>query len=344
MENYFHRVNRLSNTRFWINNPTMEEAALAIAEGAVGCTTNPAYSLKMIKSDKKSGLYRGMMKKALDKTGSPGNAAAVVQRNMVSKLAEIFYAKYEKNPDKEGFVSIQGDPREDIDADLIIKDALENLKLGRNIIAKIPVTPAGIEAIIYLAGKNVPVIATEIMAISQALAVCEGYTAVCKRTGVYPPMYVTHITGIFDEYLKGVVSEKQIDISSDLLWLAGVIVARRQYKILKERGYNIVMLGGGARDLHHFTEFVGGDMHITINWEGTAKELIEKNPPVVFRMDADIPEYAAGELCSKLPDFAKAYEPDGLDRSEFAGFGPVQLFRNRFIAGWDGLADAILKV
>ena len=30
-------------TRVWVNNPTVEEIGLALAQGAVGSTTNPAY-------------------------------------------------------------------------------------------------------------------------------------------------------------------------------------------------------------------------------------------------------------------------------------------------------------
>jgi transaldolase len=45
---YFRRVHRLSPTKFWINNPTPEEARLAIEAGALGCTNNPSYSFKML--------------------------------------------------------------------------------------------------------------------------------------------------------------------------------------------------------------------------------------------------------------------------------------------------------
>ena len=48
MKHYFHRVAEVTPTRFWINNVTREEAALAISEGAIGCTQNPSYTWKML--------------------------------------------------------------------------------------------------------------------------------------------------------------------------------------------------------------------------------------------------------------------------------------------------------
>jgi transaldolase len=78
---------------------------------------------------------------------------------------------------------------------------------------------------------------------------------------------------------------------------------------------------------------VGGDVHVTINWS-TAKEIIDKDTPVVARMDADPPQSVIDELSEKFPDFRKAYRDDGLSIEEYADFGPVQLFRNAFLKGW----------
>ena len=49
-ESYFIRVTRQTPTKFWINNPSREQASLAIAHGAAGCTCNPSYTQKMVDS------------------------------------------------------------------------------------------------------------------------------------------------------------------------------------------------------------------------------------------------------------------------------------------------------
>src|SRR5262245_48180894 len=47
-ESYFIRVSRQTPTKFWINNPSRQQARLAIEHGAAGCTCNPSYTQKMI--------------------------------------------------------------------------------------------------------------------------------------------------------------------------------------------------------------------------------------------------------------------------------------------------------
>ena len=112
---------------------------------------------------------------------------------------------------------------------------------------------------------------------------------------------------------------------------------------MKERGYPGILLGGGARKLEDFTELVGGDVHITINWKGTADILIEKNLPSVSRIDA-MPEAAIiDELCSKLPDFARAWDPQGMKPEEFYDYGGVELFRSMFMQGWRTILDFIAQ-
>ena len=44
---------------------------------------------------------------------------------------------------------------------------------------------------------------------------------------------------------------------------------------MHDRGYELGFIGGGVRELQHFTEMVGGDVCITINWKGHADKLIE---------------------------------------------------------------------
>ena len=83
----------------------------------------------------------------------------------------------------------------------------------------------------------------------------------------------------------------------------------------------------------HFTEFVGGDLHVTINW-CTAEQLIEADEPVVSRIGEETAQSVIDELSEKFVDFRRAFDEDGLSVEQFAGFGPVQLFRNAFLNGY----------
>jgi len=333
-ENYFLKVKELSPTRFWINNPTPVEAEKAILAGAISCTTNPTYAMKQIFKEDEKDYVLNIVDEVVKDVKDDNEACDLIQQKLVKRMLNKFLPLYERNPGKEGFVSIQGNPFADDDTDHIIEEALRYRKLGKNFIAKIPVTKAGLKAIEALIPEDMPMIATEVMGIAQAVYTCEMYQQVSKKCGKHPPFYLTHITGIFDDYLRNIVKRDNIDISPDVLWQAGCIVARKQYKIFKERKYPGIMLGGGARGLHHFTEMVGSEMHVTINWTGTADKLIEVNPPVVYRMFNPVPQKVIDDLLEKIPDFRRAYMEDGLTVDEFKDFGPVVLFRDSFLKGW----------
>ena len=341
-KDYFKRINRLTPTRLWINNPTTEEARKSIEAGAVSCTTNPTFCMKILQKDESErDKVISIIDEVIKETQDDNHAADVVQQRMTKEILDIFLPLYKKNPGNQGFVSIQGDPNMDTDTDHIIDEALRYRELGDNFITKIPVTNAGLVALEALIPEDMAMIATEIMGISQALATCEMYKKVSDACGKYPPLYLTHITGIFDEYLAQVVEDEGIDISSDALWQAGIIIARKQYRIFKKRNYPGIMLGGGARGLHHFTEMVGSEMHVTINWTGAADRLIKENPPVEYHIFSPASGKVVDELLDKIEVFRKAYAEDGLTVDEFAGFGPVAHFRGQFIEGWKYLLDTI---
>ena len=336
---YFHRVHSQTPTRFWINNPTLDEVDTALAAGAVGCTCNPSYCQKMIDHPIEGEYARRLLDEAVRESDSDDEAEAVLQRKLVGAVAEKFMPLYESSGGAYGHVSIQGDPIHEDDPQVIIDEGRLNAGLGPNITLKIPTTAAGLAAMETLMEEGHKINATEIMSISQALDVCDVHEGVKKRTGSAPKLYLSHITGIYDEYLKRVVAEQHVDISPDVLWQAGLAVARKLYAIMQERALPATFIGGGARGLQHFTEMVGGDVVVTINWVGTADALVDQNPPVVFRLFNPVEQYVIDELLAKLPDFGRCYREDGLRVEEYEEFGPVVLFRDSFVASWKRVLD-----
>jgi len=336
--NYFTKIKEQTRTRLWVNNPTMREVENALAHGTVCCTTNPAYSANMLQRDRDFAL--SILKECLKESDDDNIVADLVQKQLVDRLLQAFKPTYDKSNGQEGFVSIQGNPHLDDNAANIIEEARRYRNLGQNFIAKIPATEEGFKAIETLIAEDVPIIATEIFGLPQMIYACELYSRVSKESGKHPAYYITHITGIFDEYLKNLVEREGINISPELLDQAGLAIARKQYHIFKDRGYSGTMLGGGARGNHHFTGLVGEEMHITINWS-TAEDILEQDPPVENNMSIKTSEAVIEELLEKLPDFKRGWLDDGLKINEFEGYGPVQLFRNKFIYGWDQLLNEI---
>ena len=330
-ENFFSKLNAGTENRFWINNPTAEEIRLALDHGAVACTTNPAYCSRLIGVEKE--YLHSLIDDAVDQVGDIDKAAILVYQRASLRIMKAFLPLYEKESGSAGFVTMQHDPRTDDDTEATIEAMQDNRALAPNFMAKIPVIKGGIEAIEFCVEENIPICATEVFGISQARAICERYEAAARRTKHRPPMYVTHITGIFDEYIKKLVARQGIDISDEVLAWAGLSIARKEFTMLRDSGYSVTMMGGGARESYHFTGLVGGPVHVTIGWK-TAEEIMASGISPSSTLDKTTPKEVIDELREKLPDFRKAYDDDGLLPGEFAGYGPVQLFRNAFLKGW----------
>jgi len=337
---YFHRVHAETPTRLWINNPTAQDTERALLAGAINCTTNPSYCSKLLQSE--PAYLRAVIDGVVKDVKDNDEAAERVYHEASARIMRLFWPRYERSGGAQGFVTIQDDPRCDDDAQHIVEVAERCRRLGENSMAKIPVIASGAEAIEEVVARNIPICATEIFAVAQAVHVCEVYRRAAAKSGQHPPFYVTHITGIFDQYLAETVKAERIAIAPEILAQAGCLIARKEYCLLKERGYEGTLLGGGARGTHHFTEFVGGDFHITINWS-TAEELIAKDGPVVSRIDLPTPREVAEELRAKVPGFRRAYDENGLAVKEFADFGPLMFFKTMFLNGYARLLDEVAE-
>lgn len=265
----------------------------------------------------------------------PDDTQALVklQRALVEGIAQKFMPMYEASHGQCGYVSIQGDPFDETE-ESIVRYAKFNTANLPNMTAKIPVVPGGIKAIKQLAPERVPINTTEIMTIRQALDIADIYDDVCAKVKDPAPMYYSVITGIFDQYLAKYVADKGIDVSPDAVWQAGLAVAKKTYAAVKERNSQIRFIGGGARGLHHFTEMVGADCVVTINWKGTADKLIEEDPAVVQRFAMPIPQSVVDELTEKVDEFRRAYYVHGITEEEYEDYGPVVLFRSSFEDAW----------
>ncbi len=338
---YFIRVTEQSPTMFWINNPTRKHADMALEHGALGCTNNPSYTQKMIDHPEEREYALNLLDESIRECDDDWETAEIFQRKMVKPIAEKFMPLFEKSNGQHGYVSIQGDPINEDDAEAVIRGARANRKVSPNICCKIPTTTSGLKAMETMVEENIPINATEIFGVSQFVSICETYKKVSGKNGHKPMFYMSHIAGIYDDHFADYVKKNDVQISPDVLHQAGLAVARKVYNMMIERDYPCVFIGGGARGLHHFTEMVGGKVCITINWEGAADKLIEQNPPVVYRLFNPVPQKVIDELMEKLPDFKRGYFEDGMEPEEFETFGPVELFRSSFVKSWNRVMELI---
>lgn len=331
--NYFKRVSSGTPTNLWINNVTRQEARAAIEAGAVGCTQNPSFPWKILKSDTDSAYANELLDDILARESDDDKAIEILQFELVREICHIFLPMYEASGGKQGWVSIQGNPfKEDIGS--MIDFAHHHRAAAPNAIIKIPVTKDGLKAMRVLIAEGVPILGTEVMSIDQAISICELYKDVSRGMVNPPEVYLAHIAGIFDEHLQAIVKDENINVNSDALWQAGIAVAKKMHQLMETRQYGVKFLSGGSRGLHHFTEMIGARAAVTINWKGTADLLIEQDNPVVQRFLAPVPFNVTDELQGKIPHFRQAYNPGSLKEEEYENFGSVVRFRSSFESAW----------
>jgi transaldolase len=151
---------------------------------------------------------------------------------------------------------------------------------------------------------------------------------------------VTIMIGRLDDWMKVLVERDDLAVHPDAPNWAGVAAFKRAYAIFRERGYRSRMLAAAYRHRLHWTELVGGDVSMTMpypwqvrfNGSGIAPEP---------RMDVPVDEALVAELEERIPDFRRAYEPDGLTPAEFESYGASARTLRTFIASYHDLQAAI---
>jgi len=340
-EHYFERVRAETGGRFWVNNPTLEEMDLALAHGAMGCTTNPGYGGNLVK--RAPGEVLPIVRECLTESNDDEVVAELVQQRLVGRICERFGSLYEETGGREGFVSIQGAPEKDTVAANIIEATEVAWGIAPNATPKIPATVPGYEAFEYALRKGSQTIVTEVFSVAQVIETCERYLRVTTETGVRPPFFMSPITGILGDHLRQVAASDGLDVPGEAMEMAGVIVSRACFDVVRERDYPVTLLYGGARIELDFSGLIGGGMAATINWS-TAAELIDHDQPArVTATDPADPDIAK-VLTEAFPEMRQALDPAGLALEDFEEFGPVLHFRDAFIDGWNGVRAMIRDV
>ena len=196
-ENYFGWLARETPSRVWINNPTQEEIGLALAQGAVACTTNPAYGgslLKRAPDEVEADIA------AVAAEGAAGDdAVAQVQARLVARILPHFLPRFEASGGREGWVSFQGAPELDTDVEHILEAARMARGLGVNCIPKIPATGPGLEAFDRLVREGCPTLMTEVFSLAQVAETCERYLPRRRRERATPGVH----HGAHHRHLRG---------------------------------------------------------------------------------------------------------------------------------------------
>ena len=115
---------------------------------------------------------------------------------------------------------------------------------------------------------------------------------------------------------------------------------KKAYRLFKERRYTPRLLAAATRHHMHWSEFVGADMVVTLThkWQ---KRFNASDIEVISRIDNPVDTDVIDGLLEKFVDFRRAYEEEGMAKSEFDGFGPTKKTLSGFIGGYQDLVRVI---
>lgn len=333
-------------TDIWNDSCAVDELEYALSFGAVGATANPTIVVDVWNKEPAHWRDRVVALAAERPTATVGELAWAVVEEMSIRGAKLLEPVFEAQAGRQGRLSVQTDPTLFRTPVRMVEQAVHFSGIAPNIIVKLPATAAGIVGIEEATYRGVSVNVTVSFTVAQALAAAEAIERGLRRrdaegldTGHMGPV-VTLMVGRIEDWLKVVVDRDAITIKPDALPWSGVAVFKRAYGLFRERGYRARLLGAAIRHQYHWSEFIGGDVVITLpaSWQRRFNaSTIEVRP----RIDDPVAPAILDELRARLPDFVRAYEPDGLAVAEFDRFGATARTLRSFIASYQDLVHQV---
>lgn len=336
-------------TDYWNDSCSRDELAYAIERGAVGATSNPTIVLEVMRKEKEHWTPRVRELAAGHPHWTEQEVTWALVEEMAAGAAALLVPVFEREHGRKGRLSLQTNPTFYVDPDRIVEQAVHFSRLAPNIQVKIPATAAGIVAVEEATYRGVNVNATVSFTVAQAIAVAEAVERGLRRreaegrdTASMAPVS-TMMVGRLDDWMKALVDLDAIAINPDATNWAGVAAFKRAYGIFRERGYRTRLLSAAYRSVLHWTEFVGGDVVLTMPHAWQVRFNASGIDPVA-RMDVPVDPRLIHELLERIPDFRRAYEPDGLTPDEFDTYGATVRTLRSFIASYHDLQAAVRDI
>ena len=337
---------RNTPTALWNDSSDPNELAQSISFGGVGATCNPTIAFTCINQRSEVWLPRiaELAKEMPEASESEIGWQAV--RELSLEAAKLLEPIFERENGRNGRLSMQTDPRLARSAKALADQAEEFSNLAPNIIVKIPATSVGIEAIEEATYRGVSVNVTVSFSVPQAIVTGEAIERGLKRreaegkdVSTMGPV-VTLMVGRLDDWIKDVAKRDGLFLDPGHLEWAGIAAFKRAYQEFNKRGLRARMLSAAFRNVMHWSEFVGGDVVVSppFKW---AKLINDSGYKMQQRMDIPVRDDIMETLLS-IPEFVRAYEPDGMTPLEFDTFGATAKTLRGFLQA-DADLDALVR-
>ena len=341
-----HQMAMTTPTQFWNDSSSVEELTYAIGNGAVGATSNPPITLNVLK--KEMHLWKDYIQQTVREhpDWSETRISWQIFESIAANGAKLLLPVFEQMEHKRGRLSIQTDPANFAISDAILHQAVYFNTLGENMQVKIPVTKAGIAAIEEATYQGVNINATVSFTVPQVVAVGAAVERGLKRreaegkdVSTMSPV-CTLMVGRTDDWIKVLAKKNNVTIDPEYLEWPGVACFKKGYEIYQQRGYRTRLLSAAYRNFYHWTEFVGGNVTLTLPYEWQLK-FNASDVKIEDRMQIPVKPEIIDALYGSFPDFRRAYDVDGMAIDEFDSYGATVRTLRSFIGAWHDLVAVI---
>jgi len=337
-ENYLTWLARKTRTRWWHDSAEPAEVDRAIRRGAVGSTTNPLLAHRAASKEREA--WGAEIHAVLTKGYDDERKAEELLRIAVTHTAEMFLPEYERSGGTSGFVCGQVNPNRAGDRRAMIEMARRYHAWIPNIAVKLPATAAGLDVLEDAVAEGITSTATVSFTVPQVIAIAERHRAGIRRAraaGIEPGRcFAVIMIGRLDDYLREVALDMQVGVTEEDIRRAGIAVTKRAYAIYRERGYEATLIVAALRGTHHATEIAGADLILSIA-PPFQDALLAPGIAREERIDRPVEPDAIDRL-NRMPEFRRAYEPEGMTAAEFVAYGVTQRTLSQFCElGWNPL-------
>lgn len=337
IETPFLKAAKTTKTVLWNDSSDPAELARSIEFGAVGATCNPVIALTTIKGNLEIWKRRLQEIAKMNPTSTYSEIGWLAVEALSVEAAQLLEPIFYRTGGHDGRLSIQTDPRLHRSATAIVDQAVHFSELAPNIIVKIPATKVGIAAIEEAIYRGVSINVTVSFSVAQAIAGAEAIERGLNRRSVKGlkekefGSVVTIMGGRLDDWLKHYVTKERVLIDPGYLEWAGIATIKRAHEIFVERGYRSRILSAAFRNHMQWSELVGGDLVVSppFDWQ---LRINENSIPSENRIGVPVDSTTFEVLYSRLPEFRRAYDVDGLSIDEFDDFGPTRRTLRQFLS------------
>ena len=349
METPLGLMARTTPTEYWNDSCSIAELEYAVGNGAVGATSNPTIVGEVLKKEYDAWLPR-IRQIASERAGASDlDITWQLIEEMAVKGAAVLAPIFEQAGGRRGRLSIQTNPTEFRSAERMLEQGRRFAGLAPNMQVKFPATAAGLVAIEEATALGISINATVSFTLPQALAVgaavergLDRRAAAGQDVATMSPV-CTLMVGRLDDWMKAICERDGITVDPAAPNWAGIAVFKRAAGLFRDRGYRTRLLAAAYRHHLHWSELIGGDVSLTIPYAWQRRfnaSAVEVKP----RFDHPVPAAYVHELLARIPDFGRAYEPDGLAVEDFDGYGATVRTLRGFIGSYWDLVRAIDEV